>query len=99
MLTILSADFEIEYYDTLDNHSRVEPRKEESLALESMVRVTTWYLKERLRDNDRIVIRDRNHYGRDIATFRVLGHNVIGVHGDKDKPSTIAEKLTMFTQQ
>ena len=99
MLTILAENFDVEYYDTLDNHSRVEPSKGDSLHLESMVRVITWYLKERLRGVPRVRIHDDNHYGKDIAVFQVLGHEVIGVHGDKEKPHHLVEALTLFTKK
>lgn len=98
-LTNLSQDFLIDYYDTLDNHSRIEPDKGDSLHLESMVRVITWYLEQRLRDNPRIAIHNDNHYGKDIATFTVLGHEVIGVHGDKEKPHHLVEALSLFTKK
>ena len=35
MLYALSQAFEIEYYDTLDNHSRVEPNLKDSIDLET----------------------------------------------------------------
>ena len=97
-ITNLSEMWDVEYYDALDNHSRIEPNKGDSLHLESMVRIITWYLKERLRDNKRVVINDANHFGRDIVAFNVLGHNVIGVHGDKEKPQHLVEALSLLTK-
>lgn len=97
MLSALSNFVKVDYYDTLDNHSRLEPNLSDSLDLESLARLTSWYLKQRLRDNKNIVINE-NEFSDDIITFNVFNHKVLGVHGDKDKPSTIIEKLSMMTQ-
>jgi hypothetical protein len=94
----LSAYVDIEYYEVLDNHSRLEPNVKESLDLESLARITGFYLKQRLKDNDRIIIQD-NKYSKDILTFNILGHNVAGVHGDKDKQKSVINSLTLYTKE
>lgn len=88
----------IEYYDCLDNHSRLEPNKSDSLDLESLVRITPWYLKERLKDNHNVRI-NSNYYDEDIIDFEVLGYKVCGVHGHKDKPGRVVEGLTLMTKK
>ena len=88
----------IEYYDCLDNHSRLEPNKSDSLDLESLVRITPWYLKERLKDNPNVRI-NSNYYDEDIIDFEVLGYKVCGVHGHKDKPGRVVEGLTLMTKK
>lgn len=93
----LSTFLDIEYYDTLDNHSRLEPKLSDSLDLESLVRITTWFLKERLKDVETIHFND-NTLGDDIASFTCLGHKIIAVHGDKDKPETVVQSLSLMTQ-
>ena len=98
MLYALSQAFEIEYYDTLDNHSRVEPNLKDSIDLENLTRITTWFLKERLKDNQKVHIHE-NVFGDDIITFNILGHNVIAVHGNNDNPNTAISKLTLFTKE
>lgn len=99
-LAELSRHFaKIEYYDCLDNHSRVEPIKEKSLDLESLARFVAWYLKERLRDFRNIIINDVNKYAPDIITFRVFTHKVVGVHGDKDKPSNVVQNMSLMTKE
>jgi len=95
MLSDLNEIVDIKYYDTLDNHSRLEPNLKESLDLESLARITTWYLKERL---PWLQIGE-NTFGDDIITFETLGHKVVGVHGHKDKPTKIIQNMTMMTQQ
>ena len=97
-LNSLSICCPIKYYDCLDNHSRLEPNKKESIDLESMVRIIPWYLKQRLIDNSRIMICD-NEFSADIITCQVLGHEVIGVHGDNDRPTNALEKLSLMTHK
>ena len=93
----LSTFLDIEYYDTLDNHSRLEPNLNDSLDLESLVRIITWFLKERLKDVPTIHFNDNTH-GDDIASFTCLGHNIIAVHGDKDKPENVIANLSLMTK-
>ena len=88
---------EIEYYDCLDNHSRIEPIKENSLSLESLARFTAWYLKERLKEFKNVKIVDTNKFAPDIINFEVLGHKIIAVHGDKDKPTNVIQHLSLMT--
>ena len=84
----------IEYYSCLDNHSRLEPNKAEAMDLESLCRVTDWYLRERLQSNKSIHF-NANAAGPDIITFNCLGHRVVGVHGDKDKKTQL-ERLQLM---
>ena len=97
-LALLSRSVKVHYYDTLDNHSRLEPVKNNSIDLESLCRITTWYLKERLQDNKNIIIHD-NEFGDDIITFECLGHKVVGVHGHKDKPMNVVDNMALMTKQ
>ena len=97
-LSSLSKYCVIDYYDCLDNHSRLEPNKKESMDLESLVRVIPWYLKERLADNSAIKICD-NEFGADIITCKVAGHDIIGVHGDNDRPTNALERLSLMTHR
>ena len=87
----------VDYYDCIDNHSRLEPNKKEAQDLETLARIIPWYLKERFKDNDNIVI-NSNKFGYDISTFESLGHKVISVHGDKDKPATVMQSISSFTR-
>lgn len=95
-LTALTEHVEVEYYDCLDNHSRLEPNKKDAMDLESLARIIPWYLKTRL--GNRVHIND-NTIDPDIITFETMGYNIIGVHGDKDKPATVVDHLTVFTHQ
>lgn len=90
----------IHYYDCLDNHSRLEPIKSDSLDLESLVRIVPWYLKERFRNLSIPVMFHTNEFSDDIITFSVLNgkYTVAGVHGHKDKPGKVIDNLTMMTK-
>ena len=97
-LNDLSYHCGVSFYSCLDNHSRLEPNKKESMDLESLARLIPWYLVERLKDNDCVEICD-NKFGADIITCNVAGHNIIGVHGDNDSPRTALERLSLMTHQ
>ena len=97
-LTDLSEHFEIEYRDCLDNHSRLEPNKKESMELESLARIIPWYLEERLRNNKRVNIL-YNTYADDIITFNVFDWDVVAVHGHKDTPAKIINNMIAATRK
>lgn len=92
----LSKSFKIKFYSCLDNHSRLDPNKQDSLDLESLGRIIPWYLQERLKNNVEFF---ENKYDYDIINFDSLGYKVIGVHGHKDKIGTVVEKLSMLTHE
>ena len=94
----LSNNFIIKYADCLDNHSRIEPKKADSLDLESLARITSWYLKERLKDNNNVTFIG-NRISNDVITFNVYGFNVCAVHGHKDKPERIAEHMILMNKE
>lgn len=81
----------VDYYDCLDNHSRVEPNKKESLQLESFAEVIHWHLDWMFREVPGVCIH-KNKYGDSLIYAEILGHKILGVHGDKDKPSTVVQK-------
>lgn len=97
-LNELSQYCDLVYTDCLDNHSRLEPRKSEAMELETLARITPWYLKQRLSANKNIKFLD-NKYADDIVSFSVLGHEVVGVHGHKDKPDKVIENMISMTRK
>ena len=97
-LSDLSEHFEIEYRDCLDNHSRLEPNKKESLELESLARIVPWYLEVRLKNNQRVKVL-YNTYADDIITFNVFGFDVVAVHGHKDTPAKIINNMIAATRK
>lgn len=97
-LTELSAYFKIDYMDCLDNHSRLEPNKKESMELETLARITPWYLEERLKDNKRVNIL-YNTYADDIISFNVFNFEVAAVHGHKDTPAKLINNMIAATRK
>ena len=94
-LNKLSENFEIEYYSCIDNHSRIEPTKDDSLDSESFCRLIDWYLKARLSFNTHVHF-NKNDYSEDIIATNILGHDVCAVHGDNDKPKSVIASLNSF---
>lgn len=97
MITEFSKYVNVDYYDCIDNHSRLDPDKKASQDLESLTRIIPWYLKERLRDNERVSVKE-NTFGFDLITFECKGHKIIACHGDKDPIKNI-DHLSMMTEQ
>lgn len=92
-LAELSEEVDIEYYDCLDNHSRIEPDKKQSLRLESLARIITWYLDERCKNLENVNI-NFNTYSDDIVSFRTYdGWNIVGVHGDLDIQRSVIKNM------
>lgn len=97
----LSANVKIHYYDCLDNHSRVEPNKKDSLNLESFARLIPWWLRERLQGDikeNRVEIHD-NEYDWETITFNCNGFRMAGVHGHEYKPTQIIDNLSLYTHE
>lgn len=94
----LSNYVDIDYYEVLDNHSRLEPNKKEAMQLESLARITGWYLKERLSECYDYGV-DVKGEAKPFVDFKVKSHNIMAVHGDKDKPSTVASDLSRYTDK
>lgn len=97
-LSQLSKFVEIDYYSVIDNHSRIDPNKKESLQTESLARITQWYLKERFKNNCRVIIND-NEFSDDIMLFDVFDHRFAGIHGDLDKFNNAVSQISMLTQE
>ena len=97
LITSLSKHVEVNYYDCLDNHSRLEPNKNDAQDLESLARIIPWYLKERLKLNSKVTICE-NEFGPDLITFETLSHRVIAAHGHLDPIKSI-DHLSMMTER
>lgn len=97
MITELSSELKIDYYSCIDNHSRLEPNKNDALDLETLARITDWYLKTRLAANPNVKF-NTNKFGPDIITFKSKGHNIAAAHGDKDSPTAAATSLARLTR-
>lgn len=99
----LSQYADIHYISTSDNHSRLEPKKELSLDLESLTRVIDPLLQTRIEllqhkkecGNVEFL---KSPYGQDIGTFEVMGYKVGAVHGHKDSPKVVVSNITLMTR-
>ena len=96
MLTRIANHFNHIYvYVTPGNHSRISPKKEESLDGENMDVLLPFYLKARLQNIENISICE-NAIEPEIAMFNIRGNNVFAAHGHKDNPSSVVQNFTML---
>ena len=98
ILTSFAMTFpNVKFYSVLDNHSRVTPNLNDSLAIESFARFVHWYLQSRLKYIPNVEICNTN-IDEDIAKFKVCNLTCLAVHGHRDNLSTIIKTLTSFTK-
>lgn len=96
MLVRFANNFSNVYvYTTPGNHSRISPKKEESLDGENMDVLLPFYLKARLQNVENVHICD-NTIEPEIAMFNIRGNNVFAAHGHKDAPSSVVQNFTML---
>lgn len=96
MLVKLANNFNHVYvYTTPGNHSRVSPKKEDSLDGENMDVLLPFYLKARLQNIENVSICD-NTIEPEIAMFNIRGNNVFSSHGHKDSPANVVQNFTMM---
>lgn len=96
MLQELSKWFNnVYFYTTMGNHSRISPKKEDSLQGENIDVLLPFYLKARMQNFENIHICD-NEICQDIAMFEVRGKKVFSSHGDKDSPNNVVQNWTMM---
>lgn len=96
MLSRMANHFNHIYvYTTPGNHSRISPKKEESLDGENMDVLLPFYLKARMQNIDNITICD-NTVEPEIAMFNIRGNNVFAAHGHKDSLSNVVQNFTMM---
>lgn len=78
------------------NHSRCQAKKEDNMRGENMDLLAIPYLSAKLQNFKNIEFHE-NTIDSSIAMFSVRGQKIFGVHGDKDAPNTMVQKLTMYT--
>lgn len=97
-LSELSYKFnEVHVYVCPGNHSRLHAKKEESLKGENMDCLAIPFLQANLQNFKNIEFHE-NKIDESIAMFSVRGTKIFGVHGDKDDPKTVVQKLSLMTQ-
>lgn len=84
-------------YCTYGNHMRTVPNKKDSIHADNMEKIIPWWLKERLKDRDDVVVCDT---GRDeMLRAVVCGNEVCAVHGDLDGGKDAALALSQMYER
>lgn len=84
--------FNVHVFESPGNHSRLFPNKDDNQKGDLLDSLIPHYLKAALQNQTNVHIHD-NHIDNEICAFTVRGHKVVGVHGDKDPLSSIAENM------
>lgn len=77
------------------NHSRISPKKEDSLKGENIDHLALPFLEAKLQNFNNITFY-RNTVEESIAMFGIRNKIVMASHGDKDKPSDVVQKFTLL---
>lgn len=86
---------DVNVYMCVGNHSRISPKKEDSLKGENIDHLAIPFLRAKLQNFDNINFFD-NDMEESIAVFTVRNQMVMASHGDKDSPSNVVQKFTMM---
>lgn len=73
---------EVYVYSTYGNHMRTVANKKESIHSDNMEKIIPWWLKQRLKNNDKVKIYDNDYY--EFIYLNILGHDIVATHGDLD---------------
>ena len=77
------------------NHSRISPKKEDSLKGENIDHLAIPFLEAKLQNFDNIKFY-KNEIEESIAMFTVRNNIVMSSHGDKDSPNNVVQKFTLL---
>lgn len=77
------------------NHSRISPKKEDSLKGENIDHLAIPFLEAKLQNYKNIKF-NRNTIEESIAMFSVRNNVVMASHGDKDSPTNVVQKFTLL---
>lgn len=77
------------------NHSRISPKKEDSLKGENIDHLAIPFLQAKLQNFKNIVFNE-NKIEESIAMFSVRNNTVMASHGDKDSPNNVVQKFTLL---
>lgn len=95
-LSELSYQFnEVNVYMCPGNHSRISPKKEESLKGENIDHLAIPFLEAKLQNFENIKFHE-NKIEESIAMFSVRGNTIMASHGDKDSPNNVVQKFTLM---
>lgn len=98
-INALSVDVDrVNVYSTYGNHARTIQNKNDSIHADNMERVIPWWLKQRLKVNNKVNIIDSEYY--EFIYFNVCGYNIVCTHGDLDKFTDIGVTVnTLFSKK
>lgn len=83
---------------TYGNHARTIQNKNDSIHADNMERVIPWWLRQRLKDNQKIDIVDSEYY--EFIYTQICGYNIACTHGDLDKIKDIGVIVnSLFTKK
>lgn len=95
-LSELSYHFNtVNVYICPGNHSRISPKKEDSLKGENIDHLAIPFLEAKLQNFKNITF-NTNKIEESIAMFDVRNNVVMASHGDKDTPSNVVQKFTLL---
>lgn len=95
-LSELSYHFNtVNVYICPGNHSRISPKKEDSLKGENIDHLALPFLEAKLQNFKNINFH-KNNIEESIAMFNVRNNVVMSSHGDKDSPSNVVQKFTLL---
>ena len=79
-------------YTTYGNHGRIVSNKKDSIHKDNLERIVGWWLKQRLKDNERVTMMPDS--GTEFVFVNACGHDICAVHGDLDSVRTSPRLLT-----
>lgn len=86
---------EVHVYMCVGNHSRISPKKEDSLKGENIDHLALPFLEAKLQ-NFKNIYCHKNDIEESIAMFSVRNNIVMSSHGDKDSPNNVVQKFTLL---
>lgn len=95
-LTALSYKFNsVSVFVAPGNHSRISPKKEDSLKGENIDHFAIPYLQAKLQNFKNIYLFE-NDIEESVSIFEVRDNLIMCSHGDKDSPKDVVQKFSLF---
>lgn len=92
-LSALSYKFKnVNVYVAPGNHSRINPKKDESLTHENLDNLLIPFVRAKMQNYENVNCYD-NGVEQTMAVFPVYSLNVVAVHGDKDPLDKVADRI------
>lgn len=85
-------------YSCYGNHLRTVQDKNDSIHSDNMEKIIPWWMKQRLKDNDKVTIIESEY--REFTKIKVFNYNICAVHGDLDNFKNLGVTVnTIFTKK